>query len=158
MHTLHTHTHTCTHTHIHMHTHTHMHTHMHMHMHHFQYSSTLHPQSYFSPHNYVVVPARRKLLGFLLFQLPYSLIPALPTSCTPPTHRPLTDPGRSVQDAVDDLNTLAALNPIRPYFLAVHVREFSTVGKVRRRERRTPTPTPPWVCMLLLNSNQARHR
>ena len=40
------------------------------------------------------------------------------------------DPGRSVADAINDLNTLAELNPIRPYFLAIHVREFSTVGKV----------------------------
>jgi hypothetical protein len=40
------------------------------------------------------------------------------------------DPGRTVDDAVDDINTLAALNVIRPYFLAIHVREFSAIGKV----------------------------
>ena len=40
------------------------------------------------------------------------------------------DPGRSVADAIQDLETLAELNPVRPYFLAIHVREFSTVGKV----------------------------
>ena len=40
------------------------------------------------------------------------------------------DPARSVQQAISDLNDLAALNPKRPYYLAIHVREFSTVGKV----------------------------
>jgi len=42
------------------------------------------------------------------------------------------DPGRSVADAVADINLLAELNAVRPYFLAVHVREFSTVGKVEQ--------------------------
>ena len=41
------------------------------------------------------------------------------------------DPGRSVQDAIDDLVSLATVNTVRPYFLAVHVREFSTVTKVQ---------------------------
>ena len=40
------------------------------------------------------------------------------------------DPGRSVSDSIRDLEMLASLNPVRPYYLAVHVREFSTVGKV----------------------------
>ena len=40
------------------------------------------------------------------------------------------DPGRSVQDAIFDLNTLAHLNEVRPYYLAIHVREFSTVDRV----------------------------
>ena len=40
------------------------------------------------------------------------------------------DPSRSVNDAIHDINALAELNPIRPYYLAIHVREFSTVGKV----------------------------
>lgn len=40
------------------------------------------------------------------------------------------DPSRTVAEAVADLNNLAAINPTRPYFLAIHVREFSTVGKV----------------------------
>jgi hypothetical protein len=40
------------------------------------------------------------------------------------------DPERSVQQAIEDLNALATLNSVRPYYLAVHVREFSTVGKV----------------------------
>ena len=40
------------------------------------------------------------------------------------------DPERSVADAIVDLNALAVLNKIRPYYLAIHVREFSTVGKV----------------------------
>ena len=39
------------------------------------------------------------------------------------------DPGRNVEDAVKDLEDLATLNKKRPYFLAIHVREFSTVGK-----------------------------
>ena len=39
------------------------------------------------------------------------------------------DPGRNVEDAVKDLEDLAMLNKKRPYFLAIHVREFSTVGK-----------------------------
>ena len=39
------------------------------------------------------------------------------------------DPSRTVVDAVDDLKDLADLNRQRPYFLAIHVREFSTVGK-----------------------------
>ena len=33
-------------------------------------------------------------------------------------------------EAISDLNDLAALNAKRPYYLAIHVREFSTVGKV----------------------------
>ena len=40
------------------------------------------------------------------------------------------DPERSVDEAVSDLNALAALNAVRPYYLAIHVREFSTIGKV----------------------------
>ena len=40
------------------------------------------------------------------------------------------DPERSVDEAVNDLNALAALNAVRPYYLAIHVREFSTIGKV----------------------------
>ena len=42
------------------------------------------------------------------------------------------DPSRSVEEAVADLESLAAVNPTRPYFLAIHVREFSTVGKVEQ--------------------------
>ncbi len=41
------------------------------------------------------------------------------------------DPSRSVQDVINDLNTLARANVKRPYFCAVHVREWSTVGKVQ---------------------------
>ena len=41
------------------------------------------------------------------------------------------DPSRSVQEVVDDLQTLARANARRPYFCAVHVREWSTVGKVQ---------------------------
>ena len=41
------------------------------------------------------------------------------------------DPSRSVPDAVKDIQMLATVNEKRPYFLAVHVREFSTVGKVK---------------------------
>jgi hypothetical protein len=41
------------------------------------------------------------------------------------------DPGRSVAAAISDLESLAKANTVRPYFLAVHVREFSTVGKVQ---------------------------
>jgi hypothetical protein len=40
------------------------------------------------------------------------------------------DPERSVNDAITDINALATLNTKRPYYLAIHVREFSTVGKV----------------------------
>ena len=35
-------------------------------------------------------------------------------------------------EAVADLRTLAAANAARPYFLALHVREFSTVSKVQQ--------------------------
>ena len=42
------------------------------------------------------------------------------------------DPGRSVEEAIADLTTLAAVNTVRPYFLAIHVREFSTVTKVQQ--------------------------
>lgn len=41
------------------------------------------------------------------------------------------DPSRTVQDVIGDLATLAAANPRRPYFCAIHVREWSTVGKVQ---------------------------
>lgn len=51
------------------------------------------------------------------------------------------DPGRSVQDAVSDLESLARANPVRPYFLAVHVREFSTVGKVQEIIQGLPADT-----------------
>ena len=40
------------------------------------------------------------------------------------------DPGRSISEAISDIEMLARLNPVRPYYLAIHVREFSTVGKV----------------------------
>ena len=39
------------------------------------------------------------------------------------------DPSRSVESAVKDLEDLSILNKKRPFFLAIHVREFSTVGK-----------------------------
>ena len=40
------------------------------------------------------------------------------------------DPGGTVESIASDLTTLAALNPTAPYLLAVHVREWSTVGRV----------------------------
>lgn len=43
------------------------------------------------------------------------------------------DPSRSVSDAVSDIRALADANSARsPYYLAIHVREFSTVGKVQQ--------------------------
>ena len=39
------------------------------------------------------------------------------------------DPSRSVESAVKDLEDLSILNKKRPFFLEIHVREFSTVGK-----------------------------
>ena len=48
------------------------------------------------------------------------------------------DPGRSVDDAVSDLQDLSALNSRRPYFLAIHVREFSTVGKANAIIQKLP--------------------
>jgi hypothetical protein len=41
------------------------------------------------------------------------------------------DPSRTVQQAVADLAALSSANAKRPYFCAVHVREWSTVGKVQ---------------------------
>ena len=40
------------------------------------------------------------------------------------------DPARSVEDAIKDIRTLAALNPVRPYFLLMHVRQWNDIGKV----------------------------
>ena len=40
------------------------------------------------------------------------------------------DPSRTVAAAVADLTDLAAANNERPYFLPVHVREFSAITKV----------------------------
>ena len=40
------------------------------------------------------------------------------------------DPSRTVEAAVQDLTDLAAANLERPYFLPVHVREFSAITKV----------------------------
>jgi hypothetical protein len=40
------------------------------------------------------------------------------------------DPARPVADAVGDLVALAGVNPVAPYLLAVHVREYSSVGKM----------------------------
>merc|ERR1711988_722484 len=40
------------------------------------------------------------------------------------------DPSRSVEDAINDIKELARINTRRPYFLPVHVREWSTVEKV----------------------------
>ena len=37
------------------------------------------------------------------------------------------DPSRTVAEAVADIEALATANAVRPYFLAIHVREFSTV-------------------------------
>ena len=35
-----------------------------------------------------------------------------------------------MEDALSDIEDLAKSNPVRPFFLAMHVREFSTVSKV----------------------------
>jgi hypothetical protein len=40
------------------------------------------------------------------------------------------DPERGVAAAAADLISLASLNPEAPYLLAVHVREYSSVGRV----------------------------
>jgi hypothetical protein len=40
------------------------------------------------------------------------------------------DPDRNVTDAAQDLANLASVNAARPYFMMVHVREFSTCERV----------------------------
>eukprot|EP00771_Trimastix_marina_P003607 gnl/Trimastix_PCT/4901.p1 GENE.gnl/Trimastix_PCT/4901~~gnl/Trimastix_PCT/4901.p1 ORF type:complete len:694 (-),score=120.31 gnl/Trimastix_PCT/4901:80-1921(-) len=47
-------------------------------------------------------------------------------------------PHRSQDDAVDDLLELATLNPTRPYFLTMHVREYSDVQRVKAILARLP--------------------
>ena len=42
------------------------------------------------------------------------------------------DPGRSVEDAINDIRTLSALNPVRPYFLLMHVRQWNDIDKVAK--------------------------
>ncbi len=40
------------------------------------------------------------------------------------------DPDRNVTDAAQDLENLAAVNDARPYFMTVHVREYSTCERI----------------------------
>eukprot|EP00823_Brevimastigomonas_motovehiculus_P004013 TRINITY_DN2565_c0_g1_i1.p1 TRINITY_DN2565_c0_g1~~TRINITY_DN2565_c0_g1_i1.p1 ORF type:complete len:570 (+),score=138.83 TRINITY_DN2565_c0_g1_i1:179-1711(+) len=40
-------------------------------------------------------------------------------------------PSRSERDAIEDLRELAALNPVRPYFLLTHIREFGDVARTK---------------------------
>jgi len=40
------------------------------------------------------------------------------------------DPGRSVEDAIADIHELSGLNPDRPYFLLMHVRQWNNIDKV----------------------------
>ncbi len=40
------------------------------------------------------------------------------------------DPGRSIEEAINDIHDLAGLNPIRPYFLLMHVRQWNNIDKV----------------------------
>ena len=40
------------------------------------------------------------------------------------------DPGRSVDDAIADIHDLTRLNPARPYFLLMHVRQWNNIDKV----------------------------
>ena len=42
------------------------------------------------------------------------------------------DPDRSVEDAVQDIRSLARLNKQRPYFLLVHVRQWNNIDKVQK--------------------------
>ena len=51
------------------------------------------------------------------------------------------DPGRDVASASSDLIRLARINPQRPYLLAIHVREFSTIGKVEQILELLPADT-----------------
>ena len=48
------------------------------------------------------------------------------------------DPGRSAQDAAEDLQFLAKLNSKRPYYIAIHVREFSDITRVEQILNRLP--------------------
>lgn len=40
-------------------------------------------------------------------------------------------PDRSIAAAVEDLKELARLNAVRPYFMVIHVREFSNILRVK---------------------------
>ena len=60
------------------------------------------------------------------------------------------DPGGTVESIASDLTTLAALNPTAPYLLAVHVREWSTVGRVAEVLAKLPSnfsllPVHDWI-------------
>ena len=60
------------------------------------------------------------------------------------------DPGGTVESIASDLTTLAALNPTAPYLLAVHVREWSTVGRVAEVLAKLPSnfsllPVHEWI-------------
>ena len=58
--------------------------------------------------------------------------------------------GWTVESIASDLTTLAALNPTAPYLLAVHVREWSTVGRVAEVLAKLPSnfsllPVHEWI-------------
>ena len=61
------------------------------------------------------------------------------------------DPSATVDAIAADLVTLAALNPTPPYLLAVHVREWSTVGRVAQVLGKLPAgqfelmPVHEWI-------------
>lgn len=40
------------------------------------------------------------------------------------------DPGRTVEDALSDIRSLASLNQQRPYFLLIHVRQWNSIDKI----------------------------
>jgi len=40
------------------------------------------------------------------------------------------DPGRSVEDALGDIRSLASLNQQKPYFLLIHVRQWNSIDKI----------------------------
>ena len=42
------------------------------------------------------------------------------------------DPGRTVDEAIGDIRSLAVLNARRPYFLLVHVRQWNNIDKVNQ--------------------------